>query len=77
VTTALFSARGAAKRYELGETEVVALDGVDLEIGPGEFVAIAGPSGSGKSTLLHLLGALDSPDRGRVEVDGRDLATLS
>ncbi len=74
---ALFTVRAAAKRYELGETEVVALDGVDLEIGAGEFVAIAGPSGSGKSTLLHLLGALDTPDRGSVEIEGRDLATLS
>ena len=74
---ALFSAHDAAKRYELGETEVTALAGVDLEIGAGEFVAIAGPSGSGKSTLLHLLGALDAPDRGSVAIEGRDLATLS
>jgi len=72
----LFSARAAAKRYALGETEVVALDGVDLEIGAGEFVAIAGPSGSGKSTLLHLLGALDAPDQGIVAIEGRDLARL-
>ena len=77
MTQALFSARAAAKRYELGETEVAALAGVDLEIRAGEFVAIAGPSGSGKSTLLHLLGALDSPDAGSVAIEGRDLATLS
>ena len=77
MTTALFSARAAVRRYVLGETEVVALDGVDLEIRAGEFVAIAGPSGSGKSTLLHLLGALDAPDRGLVAIEGRDLATLS
>jgi ABC-type sugar transport system ATPase subunit len=77
VTAPLFSVRAAAKRYELGETEVVALAGVDLDIGAGEFVAIAGPSGSGKSTLLHLLGALDSPDGGSVAIEGRDLATLS
>ena len=77
MTPALFTARGAARRYELGETEVVALDGVDLEIRAGEFVAIAGPSGSGKSTLLHLLGALDAPDRGSVAIEGRDLALLS
>ncbi len=73
----LFSARAAAKRYALGETEVVALAGVDLEIAAGEFVAVAGPSGSGKSTLLHLLGALDSPDQGTVAIEGRDLALLS
>jgi putative ABC transport system ATP-binding protein len=77
MTPALFTARAAARRYELGETEVVALDGVDLEIRAGEFVAIAGPSGSGKSTLLHLLGALDTPDRGSVAIEGRDLALLS
>ena len=77
MTPALFAARDAVKRYELGETEVVALDGVDVEIRAGEFVAIAGPSGSGKSTLLHLLGALDSPDQGTVAIEGRDLSTLS
>ena len=73
----LFSARAASKRYELGETEVVALAGVDLDIAAGEFVTIAGPSGSGKSTLLHLLGALDAPDEGSVALEGRDLATIS
>ncbi len=77
MTPALLATRGARKRYALGATEVVALDGVDLEIRAGEFVAIAGPSGSGKSTLLHLLGALDSPDRGTVAIEGRDLATLT
>jgi ABC-type lipoprotein export system ATPase subunit len=77
MASALLSVRAACKRYELGETEVVALAGVDLEIGAGEFVAIAGPSGSGKSTLLHLLGALDAPDSGSVAIEGRDLATLS
>ena len=53
-----------------------ALRGVDLAIGRGELVTVAGPSGSGKSTLLHLLGGLDEPDAGRVFVDGTDLATL-
>ncbi len=77
MTAPLFSARAVARRYELGETQVVALAGVDLEIGAGEFVAIAGPSGSGKSTLLHLLGALDAPDEGSVAIEGRDLASLS
>ncbi len=77
MTGQLFSARAVAKRYELGETEVVALAGVDLDIAEGEFVTIAGPSGSGKSTLLHLLGALDAPDAGSVAIEGRDLATLS
>ncbi|MEO8274694.1 MAG: ABC transporter ATP-binding protein [Thermoanaerobaculia bacterium] len=74
---ALLEARAVRRRYSLGETEVVALAGVDIAIAAGERVAIAGPSGSGKSTLLHLLGALDRPDEGSVTIEGRDLAKLS
>jgi ABC-type lipoprotein export system ATPase subunit len=66
-----------SKRYHRGAEEVVALDGVDLTIDAGEFVALIGPSGSGKSTLLHLAGGLDQPDQGRIVVGDRDLATLS
>jgi putative ABC transport system ATP-binding protein len=73
----VFRAVALTKRYRLGESDVLALAGIDLAIAPGEFAIVAGPSGSGKSTLLHLLGALDSPDSGRVEVEGRDLAALS
>ena len=75
------SARSLHKSYHLGETEIAALDGVDLEIGGGELVvAIAGPSGSGKSTLLHLLGALDTAgraarSRSRVGTSGDALRT--
>ncbi len=76
-TPAVFSAHGLARSFLLGDAEVRALDGVDLEIGAGELVVVAGPSGSGKSTLLHLLGALDTPDAGRVAVEGRDLAALT
>jgi len=56
---------------------VRALDGVSLRIGYGELIAVVGPSGSGKSTMLHLLGTLDRPSTGRVEIAGRDVATLS
>jgi ABC-type lipoprotein export system ATPase subunit len=73
----VFRAAALAKRYRMGDSEVRALDGVDLEIRGGEFAVVAGPSGSGKSTLLHLLGGLDRADAGRVEVEGRDLTALS
>ena len=64
------------KIYGKGEAVVHALDGVDLSVEKGEFVAIVGTSGSGKSTLLHMLGGLDRPTSGIVAVDGRELNTL-
>ena len=64
------------KYYGSGDTQVKALDGVDLSIEQGEFVAIVGTSGSGKSTLLHMLGGLDRPTSGTVTVDGKDIFTL-
>jgi putative ABC transport system ATP-binding protein len=72
----IVEAKGVRKVYEAGGIETVALDGVDLQIGAGEFTALAGPSGSGKTTLLNLLGALDLASAGQVIVDGQDLATL-
>ena len=65
------------KTYQDGVRRVEVLRGIDLAVEPGEMVAIVGPSGSGKSTLLHLLGALDRPDRGTVEIGGRTLTGLS
>ncbi len=65
------------KTYRSDGTAVHALAGVDLAIKEGEFVAVMGPSGSGKSTLLHIVGGLDTPDEGEVEIDGRDLSGLS
>jgi lipoprotein-releasing system ATP-binding protein len=65
------------KTYADGARRVEVLHGIDLEVAAGELVAIVGPSGSGKSTLLHLLGALDKPDRGGIEIGGRPLADFS
>jgi ABC-type lipoprotein export system ATPase subunit len=72
----LLSARGLHKTYVLGQRSLEVLRGVDLEVRRGEFLALRGASGAGKSTLLHLLGALDTPNLGRVVLAGRDLATL-
>lgn len=71
------SARAVAKTYHQGADEIRALRGVDLEVREGEFVAITGASGSGKSTLLHILGALDRPDSGEVELEGNALRAMS
>lgn len=73
---AILETRGLRKVYGSGDTEVRALDGVDLAVEKGEFAAVVGTSGSGKSTLLHMLGGLDRPTGGSVIVDGRDLSTL-
>jgi putative ABC transport system ATP-binding protein len=68
--------KGVTKQYMLGQTRVDALRGVDLEIGKGEFLAIAGPSGSGKSTMLNMFGCIDLPTQGTVRIDGTDVGGL-
>ena len=69
----VFSAHGITKVYRMGEVEVHALRGVDVQLYEGEFVVLLGPSGSGKSTLLNILGGLDVPTSGSVEYQGHDL----
>ena len=73
----LIAGHGLAKTYRLGRVDVPALQGVDVEVAPGEFVAIVGPSGSGKSTLMHILGCLDTPTAGRYLLDGEDVSALT
>jgi putative ABC transport system ATP-binding protein len=70
----VFAARGLAKTYRMGETEIHALRGVDLDIGAGEFIVLLGPSGSGKSTLLNILGGLDTPSGGSIRFREQDLS---
>ena len=72
----ILETKALRKTYGSGETEVRALDGVDLKVEKGEFVAVVGTSGSGKSTLLHMLGGLDRPTSGSVTVDGKDIFSL-
>ncbi|MEK4459824.1 ABC transporter ATP-binding protein [Paenibacillus sp. FSL R10-2748] len=73
---ALLKTQALKKHYGNGDTAVHALDGVNLEVESGEFVAIVGTSGSGKSTLLHMLGGLDRPTSGSVTIDGKDIFSL-
>ena len=80
----LVELRNVSKIYQLGEEEIRALDDVSLDIEAGELISIIGPSGSGKSTLMHILGCLDSPTKGTIQLDGimiqnataRDLAAI-
>ena len=76
-STALVRLRHAYKVYRVADVGVVALAGVDLDVMPGEFLAVVGPSGAGKSTILNLVGGLDRTSAGVVEVEGRDLGLLS
>ena len=69
--------KNLCKVYGKGETKVDALDNVSFEVEQGEFVAIVGPSGSGKSTLLHILGGVDSPTSGVVNIAGTDISKLN
>lgn len=73
---ALLEAREITKVYRLGQVDVRALRGVDMDVHAGEYVAIMGPSGSGKSTLMHILGCLDSATSGTYHLDGTDVSTL-
>lgn len=72
----MLTATNLHKTYRRGPNAVPVLRGLDLEVQPGEFLAIVGASGSGKSTLLHLLGILDRPDHGRIHLDGRRIDNL-
>jgi putative ABC transport system ATP-binding protein len=73
----IISCKDLTKVYTMGDQEVRALDGVTLDIHPGEFVAIMGPSGSGKSSLMNLIGALDRPTSGQMLINGRSLSEMS
>jgi len=72
----LFELHGVSRVYGNGTREVRAVDAIDMQIDPGEFLVVAGPSGSGKTTLLQLLGALDRPTEGEILFEGRDLSAL-
>ena len=65
------------KVYRTGKSEVIALRGLDMQVPDGELVAVRGPSGCGKTTLLNLIGGIDRPTAGRIDVDGRNIVDLS
>ena len=73
----ILKCEGVRKVYGSGNNQVVALDGIDMAVRKGEFVAVMGASGSGKSTLLHILGSVDKPTDGNVIIDGTDLSQLN
>ncbi len=73
---AIIIGRGLTRRYRMGDQDLLALNDVSLEIEEGDFVAIMGPSGSGKSTMMNLIGGLDIPSSGHLEIDGRDIGAM-
>jgi putative ABC transport system ATP-binding protein len=73
----IVEARGLTKIYRRGAAEIRPLDGLDLDVSSGEFLAVMGPSGSGKSTLLHIIGGLDHPDQGTCRVGDREVTKMS
>ena len=73
----LVAVRGVTKTYQRGPERVAVLHGIDLDIAPGEFIALMGPSGSGKSTLLNLIGGLDTPTAGTIEIEGDRIDRMS
>lgn len=77
IRSTLMRIRGLKKSYRTTGGELTVLDGIDLDLEGGDELAITGPSGSGKSTLLHIIGGLDTPTAGTIDIDGRSLAELS
>ena len=75
--TPVIKLKSLTKRYGIGDAEQVALDGIDLTINKGEFIAIMGPSGCGKTTLLNILGLLDRPDEGTYHLGSKSVTNIS